>query len=143
MEYIFAKFFEKFPFVHNAINKRYRKRLKNTNVTLITSNCAGGIIYHWLGLKFNSPFINLWLTNDDYIRALENFDDFINTPILECKTENVDYPVGVGWGGIKIYFMHYDTFLKMLTVNGKNVLNVFIEKICVYGLQIGVGMKAF
>ena len=140
MEYIFAKFFEKFPFVHNAINKRYRKRLKNTNVTLITSNCAGGIIYHWLGLKFNSPFINLWLTNDDYIRALENFDDFINTPILECKTENVDYPVGVGWGGIKIYFMIH---LKMLTVNGKNVLNVFIEKICVYGLQIGVGMKAF
>ncbi len=104
MEYIFAKFFEKFPFVHNAINKRYRKRLKNTNVTLITSNCAGGIIYHWLGLKFNSPFINLWLTNDDYIRALENFDDFINTPILECKTENVDYPVGVGWGGNKNIF---------------------------------------
>ena len=27
------------------------------------------------------------------------------------------------------------THLKMLTVNGKNVLNVFIEKICVYGLQ--------
>ena len=53
MEYIFAKFYEKFPFVHNAINRRYRKRLKNTNVTLITSNCAGGIIYHWLGLKFN------------------------------------------------------------------------------------------
>lgn len=116
MEYIFAKFYEKFPFVHNAINRRYRKRLKNTNVTLITSNCAGGIIYHWLGLKFNSPFINLWLTNDDYIRALENFDDFINTPILECKTENVDYPVGIGWGGIKI---------------------------CVYGLQIGVVMKVF
>lgn len=70
MEYIFAKFYEKVPFVHDTINRRYRKRLKNTNVTLITSNCAGGIIYHWLGLKFNSPFINLWLTNDDYIRAL-------------------------------------------------------------------------
>lgn len=48
MEYIFAKFYEKVPFVHDTINRRYRKRLKNTNVTLITSNCAGGIIYHWL-----------------------------------------------------------------------------------------------
>lgn len=35
MEYIFAKFYEKVPFVHDTINRRYRKRLKNTNVTVI------------------------------------------------------------------------------------------------------------
>lgn len=110
MEYIFAKFHEKIRFIHNIMNKKYRKRLTNKDFTLITSNCAGGIIYHWLGLKFNSPFINLWLTNEDYIKALENFDDFIKTPIIECTSENVDYPVGVGWGDIKLYFMHYDSF---------------------------------
>lgn len=131
MEYIFAKFYEKVPFVHDTINRRYRKRLKNTNVTLITSNCAGGIIYHWLGLKFNSPFINLWLTNDDYIRALENFDDFINTPILECKTENVDYPVGIGWGGIKIYFMHYDTFENAYSKWKERIKRIHRENMCV------------
>ena len=32
MEYIFAKFYEKVPFVHDTINRRYRKRLKNTSI---------------------------------------------------------------------------------------------------------------
>ena len=96
--------------LHERINAKNRKMLMNTEPTLICSNCAGGFIYHWLGLQFQSPFINLFLTPEDFIKALENFDEFIDTPIKECKTSGKEYPVGIGALGIKIYFMHYKTF---------------------------------
>ncbi len=94
----------------NEIDAANRARLKNKDISLICSNCAGGIIYHWLGLKFNSPFINLYLTGEDYIKALENWQDFLNAEIVEDTSGDKTYPVGVGYLGIKIHFMHYTTF---------------------------------
>ena len=49
-----------------------RKRLKNFNPTIISSNCNGGIIYHDLGLPFNSPTINLSMDTDDFIKLVSN-----------------------------------------------------------------------
>ena len=94
----------------NEINSANRARLKNKDVTLICSNCAGGIIYHWLGLRFNSPFVNLYMTGEDYIKALENWQDFLNTEIVEDTNADKIYPVGIGHLGVKIHFMHYATF---------------------------------
>lgn len=97
-------------FLHDRINKKNRARLLNDKPTLIASNCAGGFIYHWLGLQFQSPFINLFLTPEDFITALEHFEEFMDTPVKECKNSGKDYPVGIGAFGIKIHFMHYKTF---------------------------------
>ena len=69
-------------FVQKIFNKVNRKKLKNKDFTLVTSNCTGGILYHWLGLKFRSPFINLYMSNEDYIKALENFELFLSTPMI-------------------------------------------------------------
>lgn len=44
------------------------------------------------------------------MKALENFDEFIDTPIREVKDSGKDYPVGVCAFGIKVYFMHYKSF---------------------------------
>ena len=54
-----------------------RTRLKNSCPTIISRNCVGGIIYHDLGLKFNSPTINLSMSNDDYIKFVEHLDSFV------------------------------------------------------------------
>ena len=94
----------------NEINFYNRSQLNNKDISLICSNCAGGIIYHWLGLRFNSPFINLFMTGEDYIKALENWNEFLNTEIIEDTHNNMVYPVGIGYLGIKIHFMHYATF---------------------------------
>ena len=94
----------------NEINFTNRARLKNKDISLICSNCAGGILYHWLGLKFNSPFINLFMTGEDYITALENWQDFLNAEIVEDTSGGETYPVGIGYLGIKLHFMHYVTF---------------------------------
>ena len=48
------------------INKKNKLRLTNNDFSLITSNCTGGIVYHWLGLRLNAPFINLLRSNEDY-----------------------------------------------------------------------------
>lgn len=97
-------------FLHNRINEQNRKRLTNETPTLICSNCVGGFLYHWLHLQFRSPFINLWLTPEDFVTALENFDEFINTPLTELKNSGMNYPVGVGAFNIKVYFMHYKSY---------------------------------
>lgn len=36
-----------------------RLRLENSDITILSNNCIGGIIYHKLGLRFKSPTINL------------------------------------------------------------------------------------
>lgn len=96
--------------LQNNINKKNRKRLYNMKPTIIASNCTGGFIYHWLGLQFQSPFINLYMTPDDFLKALENFEIFINTPIKRFINSTYDYPVGIGAFNTKIHFMHYNTF---------------------------------
>ena len=101
-----------FAYRRECINRCNKKRLTNFTPTLICSNCTGGMIYHWLGLQFRSPFINLWMTNEDFLLALESFDDFINTPLLCDKkySEQYNYPVGIGFGGVRVFFMHYKSW---------------------------------
>lgn len=94
-------------FYQSHINRKNRRKLTNRTPTIISSNCTGGILYHWLGLQFKSPFINLWMTNDDFLTAMENFSEFIHTPIKEFKDTTKSYPVGIGAHGVKIYFQHY------------------------------------
>lgn len=91
-------------------NWKNRKRLTNTDPTIISSNCLGGMLYHYLGLKFNSPFVNLFLSNADFIHAMRNFDEFIQHPIVEDVNSKKRWPVGIGLDGIRVEFMHYKTF---------------------------------
>lgn len=96
--------------LQSRINTENRKRLTNFTPSLICSNCTGGFLYHWLGLRFNSPFINLYMTNEDFVSALENWDYFIRGEIKEVRNSGYPYPVGEGYGGVKIHFVHYKSF---------------------------------
>lgn len=90
------------------INKENRKRLKNLNPTIIASNCNGTFIYHDLGLKFNSPTINLFFYPSDFLKFVNNLEYYLSLEIKECDIKE-NYPVGK-LGDIKIYFMHYKSF---------------------------------
>lgn len=39
-----------------------RRKLKNKNPTIIASDCFGSLMYANLGLRFNSPTINLFFS---------------------------------------------------------------------------------
>ena len=38
--------------LRSSRDKENRNRLSNENITIISANCVGGVIYHDLGLKF-------------------------------------------------------------------------------------------
>lgn len=91
------------------INWRMRKKLKNRTASIIASNCVGGIISHELGIRFNSPTINLCMKPGDYLKFLANLDFYLAQDFTECHIDGVSYPVGK-LVDIYVYFVHYDTF---------------------------------
>ena len=50
------------------------------------------------------------MDNEDFIKAMENFDEFIMNEIIEDIDSKKSYPVGIGYHGEKIHFMHYKDF---------------------------------
>lgn len=92
-------------FMRQKVNRNNRKKLCNRNLSLLSSNCNGALILHDLGMRFNSPFVNLWMEPKDFIKYLEKIDAYRNCSLSFIKGEQ-EYPVGV-LGDITIYFQHY------------------------------------
>ena len=80
----------------------------NTEFSLIASNCNGGFILHDLGLRFNSPFVNLWIKPTDYLQMLTDIKSFMDKPLTFIKEEGINHPVGQ-IDNINIYFQHYES----------------------------------
>ena len=89
--------------------KKQKKKLKNKDLSVIASNCNGALILHDLGVRFNSPFVNLWIKPKDYTKLLKNFDGYMTKELSETTEDGIDYPVGK-LGDVTIYFQHYDSF---------------------------------
>lgn len=91
--------------------KELRARNRNTDFTLITNNCIGGVIYHDLGLRFLSPTINL--TIQDFPTFIEHFDHYMHCELTELPSDR-PFPVGrlesVDPPPITILFNHYASF---------------------------------
>lgn len=109
------------------INKKYREKYKNGDISIISMNCIGAIIYNDLGLKFNSPMVNLFLYMPDYIKFLKDMKKYLDLDLEEIKNskyiEEFDYPIG-RLGDIEIHFMHYENFEE-----AKNKWNIRKERI--------------
>ncbi len=75
------------------------------DVTIICNNCIGGILYKSFGLKFNSPFINLFINSEDFIKICLSLEDYINSDLVFIDTSE-NYPVAM-LKDAKIHFMHY------------------------------------
>ena len=54
-----------------------RKKLENTNFTIISNNCWGGMIYESYDLPKESPTVGMFFMADEYIRFLGNIKDYI------------------------------------------------------------------
>lgn len=99
-------------------NENRRSRLRNTDFTIISQNCIGGVIYHNLGKQFSSPTINLWFKPNDFLRLLENLPYYLTEATLVAdlaETARLGYPVGILDNDIKVYFQHYRDFQEAKT----------------------------
>lgn len=100
------KYFRKIEYkIHLSINKM---RLKNKTPSIISSNCNGGIILHDLGLKFNTPTINLYYTAKDFLKFVKRLDYYLAIDLQDITGNNL-YPIGK-LDDIEIHFLHYNTF---------------------------------
>lgn len=102
-----------------------RKKLKNTDFTIISNNCWGGMVYESYNLLKESPTIGLFFMAKDYIEFLSDLKGYINGELTFINPEKSrwrgalqvaddrrfgHYPVGVlsnGKNTIEIFFLHY------------------------------------
>lgn len=88
-----------------------RRLYKGKDFVIISNNCWGAEIYRRLGVRYNTPFVGLFLFGPDYIKLLENFDYYMNCN-LTFKTSSdfvgndIPYPIGQ-LGDLEIHFQHY------------------------------------
>ena len=104
--------------IKDIIHSKRLKRRFNSIVlrdnTIISSNCVAGLLYHDIGLKFNSPIIDLTFSPNDFIVFCENISNLNNSSICQIKTDK-KYPVGKllfneTGQEVTIYFVHYSNF---------------------------------
>lgn len=96
-----------FKFCRRLKFKNKVKALQNSDITILSSDCLGGVIYHDFNLKFMSPTINLYMKPNDFIKFCKNLDFYINSKIVEVTNEN--HIVGK-LEDIELHFLHYKSF---------------------------------
>lgn len=87
-----------------------RRRLKNNDFSIIASTCNGGVLCSDLGVRFNSPTVNLWMNPEDFLRMVSNLRAYMNYDLINVTDDTVPYPVGELHGDVRIYFQHYRSF---------------------------------
>ncbi|MGL4672106.1 DUF1919 domain-containing protein [Cetobacterium sp.] len=94
--------------------------IKNKEVSVISNNCWGGFMYQRYNLKYNSPFIGLFIYAPDYIKLLKNLEQNLKSQLKFIKKEEskyrdkitlneIKYPIGLLGEEIEIHFLHYKT----------------------------------
>ena len=89
-------------------------QLKKSGLTIISQNCWGGLVYHYLGLRFTSPFINMSVSEDDMLKLMGNLKQYMEHDV-QYKAQIYNevlgryYPVGT-IGDVELRFIHYADF---------------------------------
>lgn len=98
-----------------------RKKLNNTDFTIISNNCWGGHVYRRYGLPYSSPTVGMYFFSDDYIYFLEHLEESLRGPIeminaadskhaveLE-KRGQMHIPIGRISDHVDVIFLHCQT----------------------------------
>lgn len=96
---------------HEKRCTEWRKKFNNPDVSILSVNCTGGILYHDLGLQFRSPTVNLFMRSGDFIKFCENLDHYLSIDELqECTDQSViegrQYPIAY-LDDLTLFLVHY------------------------------------
>lgn len=104
----------------NIIAPKMRTQLQKHEITILCNNCIGGFVLHDLGLRFDTPTINMFFHDLDFFDFVEHFDYYIQQPLIQIQnpqydTNAPDYPVAILQGGnqyrdLELHFLHYNSF---------------------------------
>ncbi len=113
------------------------KKLANKDVTIIASDCFGTFMYHNLGLRFNSPTINLAIPQYDFLLFVSNLKGYLQSEVTEVSGHEKNYPVGkIVFEGkpVTIHFMHYKSFEEAIDKWNERKKRVNLSNLCVVQL---------
>lgn len=90
------------------------EKVQKSHVSIIANNCWGGITCHSVGLRFNSPFVNLWMESGNYLTLLENLQYYMKVEphFIREELDRVllhTYPV-IGLDNVELHFNHFYDF---------------------------------
>lgn len=88
--------------------KNMRAALTNTTPTFLCPNCIGGILFHDLGLQFQSPTVNLMMFQTDFAKFVLNLDHYLAQELAFFQHPDYTFPCA-RLGDITIHFTHYHT----------------------------------
>lgn len=66
--------------IPNFVFCKYIK-LKDSKISIISNNCWGGIVYETLGLECISPFKNLFVIENEYLKLLHNLEYYLESSL--------------------------------------------------------------
>ena len=96
-----------------------RKKLNNTDFTIISNNCWGGMCYEHFDLPKMSPTVGMYIFAEDYIKLIGDLRRYMSMDLKMIpaeqsrhaeelrRREQLHIPVGVLGGDIEIVFLHY------------------------------------
>ena len=105
----------------------------NMDMSIIATNCVGGEIYHILGRKFNTPFINVSIPRKHFITMACHFKEYMTAPYRLEKAQTVNgvylYLETEGLPVVRIRFPH-DTEKTVVKANwDKRVKRINYDKL--------------
>lgn len=121
-----------------------RKRLKNQEFTLITNDCFGGIIYHQLGLPFQSPTINLYFDFEGYLAFARDIPYYLGCEIEDVSAQSgLPFPVGrivpkdESHIPVTLNFVHYNSFEEAVSKWKKRAERIHYDNIVFLYYHLG------
>jgi uncharacterized protein (DUF1919 family) len=117
----------------SQVQKRITNAVKDVNaedITFISQNCIGGVLYHDLGLQFRSPTINAFIPEPGFVKLVLNLRHYMDKELVMRWGE--EYPIGT-LDDVEIHFMHYDTCKEAKAVWDKRKARINWDKIFVIG----------
>ena len=81
--------------------------LKNSNFSIISNNCWGGIVYDIFGFQYKSPTIGCYFPSEDFLKFCMNLKYYLSLELEEVKN---DEKIIGKLDDIIVYFVHYGSF---------------------------------
>ena len=88
-------------------NRQFRDRVKARDFTIISADCIGGVIYHELHQRIDTPTVNLFFSAHDFVKFCKNLEFYVHCEILPCNTGG-EYIQGM-LGDIILNLVHYNS----------------------------------
>lgn len=118
-----------------------RRRVRCRDFSIISNDCWGGMACEELGMRYESPFVGLFVVPADYIRMLGDLKATMQAePEFrgESRHESINrwrseinraYPIGVLPGDIEIQFLHYSSASEALQKWRRRTARINWEKL--------------